>query len=82
LTADDQTMSGPESTPSQRWLARLSFVPAGPAIAMLVVFAGLNSLAMLAVSLAPRDRPGIPAPKPPKDWARPRHLAGHRFEWR
>jgi diacylglycerol kinase family enzyme len=24
----------------------------------------------------PRDRPGIPAPKPPKDWARLRRLAG------
>ena len=24
----------------------------------------------------PRDRPGVPAPKPPKDWARLRHLAG------
>jgi len=24
----------------------------------------------------PRDRPGIPAPKPPKDWTRLRHLAG------
>jgi diacylglycerol kinase family enzyme len=24
----------------------------------------------------PRDRPGIPAPKPPPDWARLRHLAG------
>src|SRR5690348_3606620 len=24
----------------------------------------------------PRDRPGVPAPKPPKDWTRLRHLAG------
>ena len=24
----------------------------------------------------PRDRPGVPAPKPPKDWARPRYVAG------
>jgi hypothetical protein len=24
----------------------------------------------------PRDRPGIPAPKPPMNWARLRHLAG------
>ncbi len=24
----------------------------------------------------PRDRPGVPAPKPPMDWARLRHLAG------
>lgn len=50
LTADDQTMSGLESTPSQRWLVRLSFVLAG--------------------------RPGIPAPKPPKDRAGLRYLAG------
>jgi diacylglycerol kinase family enzyme len=28
----------------------------------------------------PRDRPGVPAPKPPKDWARLRHLAGTRRE--
>jgi diacylglycerol kinase family enzyme len=26
----------------------------------------------------PRDRPGVPAPKPPKNWARLRHLAGPR----
>ena len=69
-------MSGLESTPSQRWLARLSFVLAGLAIVILVVFAGLKSLAILAVGLAPRGRPGIPAPKPPKDWARLRYLAG------
>jgi hypothetical protein len=43
---------GPESTPSQRWLARLSFVLAGAAIVILVVVAGLKSLAMLAVGLA------------------------------
>jgi len=24
----------------------------------------------------PRDRPGVPAPKPPVNWARLRHLAG------
>jgi hypothetical protein len=41
-----------ESTPSQRWLARLSFVLAGAAIVILVVVAGLKSLAMLAVGLA------------------------------
>ncbi len=40
------------STPPQRWLARLSFVLAGAAIAIPVVFAGLKSLAMLAVGLA------------------------------
>jgi diacylglycerol kinase family enzyme len=43
---------GLESTPSQRWLARLSFVFAGAAIVILVVVAGLKSLAMLAVGLA------------------------------
>jgi hypothetical protein len=26
----------------------------------------------------PRDRPGVPAPKPPVNWARLRHLAGTR----
>jgi diacylglycerol kinase family enzyme len=40
-----------QSTPAQRWLARLSFVLAGLAIAILVIFAGLKSLAMLAVGL-------------------------------
>jgi len=28
----------------------------------------------------PRDRPGVPAPKPPVNWARLRHLAGSRRE--
>jgi diacylglycerol kinase family enzyme len=42
----------PDPTPSQRWLARLSFVLAGLAIAGLVIVAGLKSLAMLAVGLA------------------------------
>src|SRR5580700_8302304 len=51
LTADDPTMNGPKSTPAQRWLARLSFVLAGLAIVVLVVFAGLKSLAMVAVGL-------------------------------
>jgi hypothetical protein len=41
-----------QSTPAQRWLARLSFVLAGLAIAILVIFAGLKSLAMLAVGVA------------------------------
>ena len=40
----------PEGTRSQRWLARLSFVLAGAAIVILVVFAGLRSVAMLAVA--------------------------------
>jgi diacylglycerol kinase family enzyme len=42
----------PQSTPGQRWLARLSFVLAGAAIVILVVFAELKSLAMLAIALA------------------------------
>ena len=40
-----------QSTPAQRWLARLSFVLAGLAIVLLLVFAGLKSLAMLAVAV-------------------------------
>ena len=39
----------PQSTPAQRWLARLSFVLVAAAIVILLVFAGLRSLAMLAV---------------------------------
>ena len=42
----------PQSTRSQRWPARLSFVLAGLAIAILVVFVGLKSLAMLGLALA------------------------------
>ncbi len=45
-------MNGLTSTPAQRWLARLSFVLAGLAIVILLVFAGLKSLAMMAVGLA------------------------------
>jgi diacylglycerol kinase family enzyme len=45
-------MSSLTSTPGQRWLARLSFVLAGLAIVILLVFAGLKSLAMVAVGLA------------------------------
>ena len=46
--------SGPDlqSTRSQRWLARLSFVLARLAIPILVVFVGLKSLAMLGGALA------------------------------
>ena len=40
-----------QSTPAQRWLARLSFVLAGVAIVILVVFAELKSIAMFAVGL-------------------------------
>ena len=43
---------GPQGTSAQRWLARLSFVLAGLAIVIVLVFAGLKSLAMLAVGLA------------------------------
>ncbi len=42
----------PQGTRSQRWLARLSFLLAGLAIASLIVVAGLKSLAMVAVGLA------------------------------
>ena len=42
----------PQSTRSQRWLARLSLVLACLATAILVVFVGLKSLAMLGVALA------------------------------
>lgn len=45
-------MNGPTSTPAQRWLARLSFVLAGLAIVVLLVFAGVKSLAMVAVGVA------------------------------
>jgi diacylglycerol kinase family enzyme len=40
------------ATRSQRWLARLSLVLAGLAVVILVVFAGLKSLAMVAVGVA------------------------------
>ena len=42
----------PPGQRSQHWLARLSFVLAGLAIVLLLVFAGLKSLAMLAVAVA------------------------------
>ena len=41
-----------EATRSQRWLAWLSFGLAGLAVAVLLVFAGLRSLVMVAVVLA------------------------------
>ena len=40
-----------QSTPAQRWLARLSFALAGLAVVILVVFAELKSLAMFAVGV-------------------------------
>jgi diacylglycerol kinase family enzyme len=42
----------PPTTRAQHWLARLSFVLAGLAIVLLLAFAGLKSLAMLAVAVA------------------------------
>ena len=45
-------VSSPEGTRSQRWLARLSFVLVAAAIVILLLFAGLRSVAMLAVGLA------------------------------
>jgi hypothetical protein len=45
-------MDGLKSTLTRRWLARLSFVLAGLAIVILLVFAGLKSLAMVVVGLA------------------------------
>ena len=41
-----------EVKPAQRWLARLSFLLAGLAIASLVLFAGLKSFPMLAIGVA------------------------------
>lgn len=41
----------PGSSAAQRWLARLSLVLSLGAIAILVVFAELKSIAMLAVGL-------------------------------
>jgi diacylglycerol kinase family enzyme len=48
LTADP----GQQRTWAQCWLARLSFVLAGLAVAILAAFAGLKSFAMLAIGLA------------------------------
>ena len=44
--------TGRQDTRGQRWLARLSFVLVGLAIAVLVSFAGLKSITMLVVALA------------------------------
>jgi small-conductance mechanosensitive channel len=43
---------GRQGTSAQRWLARPSFALAGLAIVIVVVFAGLKSLAMLTVGVA------------------------------
>jgi hypothetical protein len=45
-------MNGLTSTAAQCWRARLGFVLAGPAMVILLVFAGLKSMAMAAVGLA------------------------------
>ena len=47
-----ESPAAPEVNRSQRWLARLSLVLAGAAVVVLGVFAGLRSIAMLAVGLA------------------------------
>ena len=47
--AGRQSASG---TSAQRWLARLSFALAGLAIVIVLVFAGLKSVAMLGVGVA------------------------------
>jgi hypothetical protein len=44
-------------------------------VAREAVKAGADLLGVVGVTVA-SDRPGIPAPKPPKDWARLRYLAG------
>ena len=52
--SDAKTMTpvaSAQSTPAQRWLARLSFLLVGLAIVLLVVFAELKSIAMFAVGL-------------------------------
>ena len=41
-----------QPTPAQRWLARLTFVLLGLAVAIVGVFAGLKSLVLLAAGLA------------------------------
>ena len=50
-TASD-TRQNPPGTFAQRWLARLSFVFAAAAVVIVPVFAGLKSLAALALGLA------------------------------
>jgi hypothetical protein len=52
LTTDDPAINGLTSTPAQRWLARLSFSLAGLTVVIVLVLAGLKSLAMVAVGLA------------------------------
>ena len=72
-------MDGLTSTPAQRWLARLSFVLAGLVIVILMVFAGLKSLAAVVVSLAAAyfflSRRGIWHWLSLADWHMPEHPA-------
>jgi diacylglycerol kinase family enzyme len=42
---------GQPSTPAQRWLGRLSFILAGLAVLVLVVFAGLKSVTLVVVAV-------------------------------
>jgi diacylglycerol kinase family enzyme/predicted HAD superfamily phosphohydrolase YqeG len=51
-TAASDTQQNPPGTYAQRWLARLSFVFAAAAVVIVPVFAGLKSLAALALGLA------------------------------
>src|ERR1700750_1627246 len=51
-TAAVPSAASAPSRPAQRWLARLTFVLAGLAIVVLVVFAELRSLTMFAVGVA------------------------------
>src|ERR1700757_5258926 len=48
----DRSGTALQATRSQRWLARLSFVLAFLAVAVVVAFAELRSVAMLGVALA------------------------------
>ncbi len=50
--ATSDAEKNPPGTFAQRWLARLSFVFTAAAVAIVPVFAGLKSLAMLAVGLS------------------------------
>lgn len=51
MSMDRSAQSGLPSTAVQRWLARLSLLLAALAVVILVVFAELDSLAILAVAL-------------------------------
>jgi hypothetical protein len=63
----------------QRWLARLSLVAVGFRASVAVIVAGVRGLAVAVAGLlrvrVPRQRPGVPDPKPVMDWRRLRLLA-------